>query len=128
MIKHMREPILPLEIMGSLKAEDSGSVVVHMGVVRPTSEGRKVVSMEYSADEHKMIEELSEIDREIRRRWGVEDVALCRRTGKLNLGEVILVAAVSAPHREEGFRACEFAVERMKKMFSITKRELFEFS
>lgn len=128
MIRHMREPILPMEIMGSLKAEDSGSIVVHVGVVRPTSDGRKVVSIEYSADEQKMLEELSAIDREMRMRWGVEDVALCRRTGKLNSGEVILVAAVSAPHREAGFRACEFAVEKMKKMSSVRKRELFESS
>jgi molybdopterin synthase catalytic subunit len=54
----------------------------------------------------------------------MQDIALCRRIGKLNLGDAILVAAVAAPHRREAFEACMEAVERMRNMVSVKKKEI----
>jgi len=55
-----------------------------------------------------------------------EMVALCRRMGRLKPGEVILVAAVSAAHRREALEACQHAVERLRAMRSVSKREVWE--
>lgn len=126
MIRITGEPILPAQVLSKLKTENSGSVVLHVGIVRPSSEGRRVVSIEYQGDVKQVERELFELARGIQARWEVEDVALCRRLGQLGLGEVILVATISAPHRKEAFQACQQAVEGMRNMKSIMKKELLE--
>ncbi|MGQ9573516.1 MAG: molybdenum cofactor biosynthesis protein MoaE [Dehalococcoidia bacterium] len=120
------EPLSPGQILEALRTDASGSVVIHVGIVRPFSEGRTVASIEYQADVAAAEEELSRIAADIAARWQVQDVALCRRTGRLKLGEVILVAAVSAAHRREAFEACQYAVEHLKAMKSIAKREIWK--
>ena len=112
------------QVLGSLNASNSGSVVTHVGVVRPASEGKKVASIEYLINGKEAERELGDIASEIRTQWEIEDIALCRRAGRLNFGEIILVAAVSAPRHKAAFEACQGAVERMKKMRSVTKREV----
>ncbi len=114
------------EVVSGLKASNSGSVVTHAGVVRPASEGKKVVSIEYLIKEEEAERELGDIASEIRKQWAIEDIALCRRAGRLNFGEVILAVAVSAPRHKAAFEAFQGAVERMKSMKSVTKREVLE--
>ena len=126
MIGLTKEAISPELVLDSLKTGKSGSVVLHVGIVRPSSEGKKVISIEYQANSDEAEAELSQIANEIRAALEIEDIALCRRLGKLDLGGVILVAAVSAPHRKEAFDACQHAVEQMRNMASIKKREIFE--
>jgi len=113
------------QVLSGLKASNSGSVVTHVGVVRPASEGKKVASIEYLINGKEAERELGDIASEIRSRWEIEDIALCRRAGCLNFGEVILMVAVSAPRHKAAFEACQGAVERMKNMRSVTKREVF---
>jgi molybdopterin synthase catalytic subunit len=120
------KPLLPQGILDSLQTDESGSVVLHIGVVRPSSEGRRVLSVEYQADRSEGEQELSLITTEAQAGWEIQDIALCRRVGKLNLGEVILVAAVAAPHHEQAFEACKQAVERTRTMASVKKREILE--
>ena len=126
MIKITDKPLLPQEILDSLQTDESGSVVLHIGVVRPSSEGRRVASIEYQADRSDGEQELSLITAEVQAGWEIQDIALCQRVGTLNLGEVILVAAVAAPHHEQAFEACKQAVERTRTMASVKKREIVE--
>ena len=126
MVKITDKPLLPQEILDSLQTNESGSVVLHIGIVRPSSEGRRVLSVEYQADRSEGEQELSLITAEARAGWEIQDIALCRRVGKLNLGEVILVAAVAAPHHEQAFEACKQVVERTRTMASVKKREILE--
>ena len=125
MIQISAEPVSPQQVLANLKTSNAGSVVIHVGVVRPFSEGKKVISIEYQADRQMAERELSSLTSEIQGKWEIDDLALCRRTGRLNFGEVILVAAVAAHRHKAAFQACQFAVEQMKHMTSITKRELF---
>jgi molybdopterin synthase catalytic subunit len=120
------EPLSPGQILEALRTDASGSVVIHVGIVRPFSEGRTVASIEYQADVGAAEQELSRIAADIAARWQIQDVALCRREGRLKLGEVILVAAVSAAHRREAFEACQYAVERLRAMKSVAKREVWQ--
>jgi len=126
MIQVINRAIAPQEVLDSLKSDASGSVVMHIGVVRPSSGGEKVTSIEYRVVEDEAERELSQITSAIRNKWEIQDIALCRRTGMLPLGEIILVAAVSAPHRKEAFEACQYAVERLRGMTSVKKREIYE--
>ena len=102
------EPLSPSEVLEGLKTDASGSVVMHSGIVRASSEGKGVACIEYEADVCAAEEDLSRIVSDIAARWQVQDVALCRRMGRLKPGEVILVAAVSAAHRREAFGACPY--------------------
>ncbi len=120
------KPVSPQQVVTHLKNANSGSLVMHVGVVRPFSEGKKVVAIEYQINKLEAERELSGLASEIQNKWEIEDIALCRRSGQLSWGEVILMAAVSAPRHKAAFAACQWAVEKMKAMASVTKRELLE--
>ena len=126
MVKVTEALVSPEFLLDTLKTDSSGSIVTHLGIVRPDSNGRKVVSIEYEADIDASERELSNIAKEILTKWEIQDIALYRRVGKLNLGDVILIAAVGAPHRKEAFEACDYAVECMRSMKSVRKKEIFE--
>jgi molybdopterin synthase catalytic subunit len=126
MIKVSEKYASPELLLESLKIDSSGSIVMHLGIVRPHSNGRRVVSIEYEMDKRAAEKELSNIAKEIMTKWKIQDIALYRRKGRLNIGDVILMAAIAAPHRREAFEACEYAVECMRRMKSIKKKEIFE--
>jgi molybdopterin synthase catalytic subunit len=126
MVKVTEKFVPPQLLLDSLKTDSSGSIVMHLGIVRPDSNGRRVVSIEYEADINAAERELSHIVNEILTKWTIQDIVLCRRRGRLDLGDVILMVAVAAPHRKEAFEACEYAVERMRNMDSVKKKEILE--
>ena len=126
MVKVTEAFVSPKLLLDSLKTDSSGSIVTHLGIVRPDSNGRKVISIEYGADINTSERELSNIANDILTKWKIQDIVLYRRVGKLNLGDVILIAAVAAPHRKEAFEACDHAVEQMRNMTSIRKKEIVE--
>jgi molybdopterin synthase catalytic subunit len=126
MTKVTEEFVSPQLLLDSLKTDSSGSIVMHLGIVRPDSNGRKVVSIEYEVDIDAAERELSHIANEILTKWKIQDIALCRRRGRLDLGGVILMVAIAAPHRKEAFEACEYAVECMRNMDSVKKKEILE--
>jgi len=126
MVKVTEKLVSPEFLLDSLKTDSSGSIVTHLGIVRPDSNGRKVVSIEYEADINASEIELSRIANEILAKWKIQDIALCRRIGRLDLGESILMVAIASPHRKEAFEACAYAVECMRSMKSVRKKEIFE--
>ena len=126
MVKVTQTLVSPQLLFDSLRTDSSGSVVTHLGIVRPNSNGRKVVSIEYEADINASERELSNIANEILTKWEIQDIALCRRIGRLDLGDLILMVAVASPHRKEAFEACEYAVECMRSMKSVRKKEILE--
>ncbi len=126
MIKVTETSVSPQVLLDSLRTDSSGSIVTHLGVVRPDSNGRRVISIEYEADINASERELSDIAEEILGKWKIQDIALCRRIGRLDLGDTILMVAIASPHRKEAFEACEYAVECMRSMKSVRKKEILE--
>jgi len=126
MIKITKETLLLQQMLDSLKTDTSGSIVTHTAIIRPSSEGKKVTSIEYEANKAEADKELQKIASEIQAKLEIQDISLCRRLGKLEVGDAILIAAVAAPHRKEAFKACADAVERMRGMTSVSKREIYE--
>jgi molybdopterin synthase catalytic subunit len=126
MIQVTENEISPPGVLAGMKVSGSGSVVLHVGVVRPFSEGKRVTSIEYLVERKEGEKELSDIASGIKGQWEIEDIALFRRAGRLSFGEVILLVAVSAPRHKAAFQACQWAVEKMKGMASVRKREVFE--
>ena len=126
MVKVTEKLVSPQLLLDSLRTDSSGSIVMHLGIVRPDSEGRRVISIEYESDINAAERELLHITNEIQAKCKIQDIVLYRRVGKLNLGDVILIAAVGAPHRKGAFEACDYAVECMRNMKSVRKKEILE--
>jgi molybdopterin synthase catalytic subunit len=118
------EPIDPSKVYALIRKECSGSVAFHFAVVRSGTEDKTTSSIEYCADGD-VNEELRTICQEIRDKWEVEDVLIIRRLGRLNVGDIISLVAVSCPHRQAAFDSCRYGVDRLKKMSTITKKETF---
>jgi molybdopterin synthase catalytic subunit len=126
MVKVTEALVSPQLLLNSLKTDSSGSIVMHLGIVRPDSNGQKVISIEYEADINASERELLRIPNEILTKWEIQDIALCRRIGRLDLGDLILIVAVASPHRKEAFEACEYAVECMRSMKSVKRKEILK--
>jgi molybdopterin synthase catalytic subunit len=118
------EPIEPSRVYELIRKAIAGSVVLHFGIVRESTGNKRVKSMEFVASGD-VEEELRTISEDIRKRWNIEDVLIMRRLGRLNIGDVIALVAVSSPHRGEAFDACREGVDRLKKMSTIVENETF---
>ena len=68
---------------------------------------------------------MAEIAQEISDKWGLDRVAMVHRVGKLEIGEVSVAVAVASPHRKDGFEACQYAMDRLKQIVPIWKREVW---
>ena len=121
----VRDQTLDAVRVAGLVADDpAGATVTFTGVVRNHDHGRAVTGIEYvghpSADAV-----LAEIAAEFAGREGVHAVAVEHRIGTLAVGDLALVAAVSASHRAQAFSTCSELVDRVKEKLPIWKRQLF---
>jgi molybdopterin synthase catalytic subunit len=102
-----------------------GGVVVFTGTVRDHAEGRDGVDhLTYEAYAEPAEVRMTELAADIRRRWpDTGRVALLHRVGRLELSEVAVIVAVSAPHRGEAFEACRYGIDTLKATVPIWKHE-----
>jgi molybdopterin synthase catalytic subunit len=120
------EPLDPNELLGAVRKDESGAVVLFHGVARNNSEGRRVIALEYDAYPSLAEKKLHEVAGEVRCRWPVTAIAVLHRTGRLAIGETSLLVAVSSAHRQEAFEACHYAVDRIKQIVPVWKKEIWE--
>lgn len=104
----------------------AGAVVTFEGVVRDNARGQPVTRLEYEAYPAAAEKMLARIGDEIRERWPVTGVAIEHRTGLLQVGEASVVIAISSAHREAAFAASAYAIERIKEIVPIWKKEFYE--
>ena len=125
MIKITEVPISPESVVNEVKARSSGCVVTYVGLIRDHSRGKQVQSVTYEDASGKAEKKLREIADEIKRKWPVDNVAIYHRVGRLNVGDINLVVAIAAPHRREGFAACQFAIDQFKQELPTSKKETY---
>jgi molybdopterin synthase catalytic subunit len=125
-IKVVDQPIHPEEIVNQAKSQDSGCVVTYVGLIRDNSHGKAVLSVEYRDNLGKAEGRMKELAAEIQQKFKVNNLAMCHRTGKLNVGDINLVFAFACGHRQEGFAACEYAINRFKKTLPTQKIETYQ--
>jgi molybdopterin synthase catalytic subunit len=103
-----------------------GAVATFAGTVRDHSEaGPGVTHLEYEAWEGEAVSSMAEVVAEARAKWPeLGRLAVLHRTGRLDLGETAVVAAASAPHREEAFQAARYLIDETKSRAPIWKKEL----
>lgn len=126
MFKITTEVITGTEVREAVEGPDAGAVVVFLGTVRNNTDGRPVTCLEYEAYPPMAEKKMAEIAQEIAGKWGdTLRVAMVHRTGKLEIGEVSVAVAVASPHRKDGFEACQYAMNRLKQIVPIWKREVW---
>ncbi len=103
-----------------------GAVVTFLGLVRRQNMGRNVRYLEYEAYEPLALKAFQRIAGEIGERWPEAHLALHHRTGRLDIGEASVAIAARSPHRQDAYAACRYAIERVKQIAPIWKREFFE--
>ncbi len=113
-------------ILKSVEDEEAGCVVTFIGCVRDQTAGRRVRALEYEAYKEMAERKMAEIGAEIAQRWRLDKIAIVHRTGHLEIGETSVVIAVAAPHRAEAFDACRYAIDRIKEIVPIWKKEIYE--
>ena len=104
----------------------NGSVITFLGTTRLFNEGRKVLYLEYETYPEMAVKELEKVRQEILERWGISDVAIGHRLGRLEIEDISMIVAVASPHRKEGFQAAAYVVDRVKESVPIWKKEYFE--
>jgi molybdopterin synthase catalytic subunit len=119
------KPISPETVVNRIKTSSSGCVAVYVGLIRNSSRGKQVTSVEYTDPKRTAKAALEKIAGEIRRRWQLEGIAICHRIGKLEVNDINFVAAIAAAHRQEGFAACQYAVDRFKEILPTRKKESY---
>ncbi len=101
----------------------SGGIDLFVGTVRNHSNGVTIDRLEYTAYVPMAEREMAKIENEIRSRWPVQNVVLLHRIGRLWIGDIAVVTAVSSAHRREAFEACRFAIDAVKQSVPIWKKE-----
>jgi molybdopterin synthase catalytic subunit len=123
MIRLTTEPIEYKALTEAVRRPHCGGVVTFLGTVRDLTDGRVTVALDYEAYPGMAEKKMAEIAEDVRRRWPVGDVALVHRVGRLEVGEISVAVAVSCPHRAEAFEACRHAIDRLKELVPIWKKE-----
>jgi len=119
----------PLDIHHCIEAvqtPESGGIDVFIGTVRSATKNKVVVQLEFEAYESMALKELNKIALYARDNWPLHKIIVHHRTGILNVGEVAVVIAVSAAHRDAAFDACRYIIDTLKQTVPIWKKEVFE--
>lgn len=121
------EPISLDEVSAMVTDPAYGAVTIFQGIVRNRTGARAVDHLEYEAYPEMAEEVMAQVAQEVHDRWPeIGKVAIVHRIGRLGVGEVALVAAVSAPHREPTYEALQFVVNKVKESVPIWKKEVWE--
>lgn len=101
----------------------AGGITTFLGVVRDNAHDKQVKFLEYEAYPELAERMLAQIGAEVQERWSDARIAIAHRTGRLRIGEASVIIAASAPHRAEAFAACRYAIERLKVILPVWKKE-----
>jgi molybdopterin synthase catalytic subunit len=103
-----------------------GAIATFVGTVRDHNRGQRVTHLEYESYEPLAVKALTTIRDEAAAEWPSVRLAIRHRVGRLEPGEASVAIVAASPHRAEAFEACRYAIERIKQVVPIWKRESFE--
>jgi len=126
MIEITDKPISPELVVKQVKTDSSGCAVTYIGLIREYSRGKPVLWVEYKDIGGTAENRLQEIASEVRQKWQLNNIAICHRVGRLNVGDINIVIAIASAHREEGFAACQYAIDRFKQFMPTQKKETYK--
>ncbi len=119
-------PIDVAKVIAAVSDPGAGAIATFIGTTRDNNEGRDVTTLEYEAYPEMAVEEMRRIGEVARERWPIVAIAIAHRIGVVPIGDASVVIAVSSPHRAASFEACRFAIDRLKEVVPIWKKEHFD--
>lgn len=125
MFEIVQKPIEPDVLRNKLKDPAAGALVVFEGMVRNNHQGQDVLRLEYQAFGPMAVKEGEKILMEATDNFGLLGAFCQHRVGVLEIGEVAVWIGVITGHRQEGFEACRFIIDEIKKSVPIWKKEYF---
>lgn len=126
MFEIVHQPIDAAAVTARVASAAAGAVCTFIGTTRDHNDGRRVLRLEYEAYPEMAIAEMRKIGETAQQRWPIDKIAITHRIGVVPIGEASVVIAVSAGHRKAAFEACHFAIDRLKEVVPIWKKEHFE--
>ena len=120
------DPLDPAPLVAAVRRDESGAVTLFYGVVRNENVGRNVRYLEYDVYPEMAIKKMREVAEEVRAKYPITGIGVLHRVGRLEIGETSLLVAVSSAHRAAAFEACHFAVDRIKQIVPIWKKEVWD--
>jgi molybdopterin synthase catalytic subunit len=120
-----REQIDSDRIVAQAKSGEDGAVVVFDGIVRNHSRGRRTLHLDYEAYEEMAVKQMRELGRQARERFGVRQVTMIHRLGRLEIGETSVLIVVASAHRSAAFEANRWLIDTLKQSVPIWKKETF---
>jgi molybdopterin synthase catalytic subunit len=126
MLVEITDGVIPAaEIVAGIKAGSDGAVCVFDGIVRDNTRGRKTLYLDYEAYREMALEQMRALAGEAVVKFGVRDVTLVHRLGRLGVGETSVLVVVASAHRGAAFDACRWLSDTLKKTVPIWKKEYF---
>ncbi|MED3646584.1 molybdenum cofactor biosynthesis protein MoaE [Halalkalibacterium halodurans] len=122
----MEQPIVIQQVIDQVVHPHAGAINTFIGTVRELTKGKRTLYLQYEAYPSMAEKKLVQIGQEIQERWPEARVAITHRIGRLEITDVAVVIAVSTPHRADSYEASRYAIERIKEIVPIWKKEHWE--
>jgi molybdopterin synthase catalytic subunit/molybdopterin converting factor small subunit len=120
-----REHIDAEKLIAAAKSGEDGAVVVFDGIVRNHTRGRRTLHLDYEAYEEMALKQMRELGLKARERFGVRQVTMLHRLGRLEIGKTSVLIVVASAHRSAAFEACRWLIDTLKQTVPIWKKETF---
>ena len=120
-----RAVIPSAQVLDEIKSGADGAVCVFDGIVRDNTRARKTLFLDYEAYEEMALAQMRKLAAEATAKFGVRDVTLLHRLGRLEVGETSVLVMVASAHRGAAFDACRWLIDTLKKTVPIWKKEHF---
>ena len=125
-IKNLNTPLNTQSCHDAVEDPAAGGIVVFVGLVRNQTKSRQVVRLAFESYVPMALKEMDKIADSLYEKWGILHVCIHHRIGVLDIGDIPVVIAVSTPHRQAAFEACQYAIDTLKETVPIWKKEIFE--
>lgn len=125
-VEIVREPLNVGALEREIRAGEDGAVCTFDGIVRDNTRGRRTLWLDYEAFEEMALKQMQTLAAEAVKKFGIRDVTLVHRLGRLTVGETSVLVVVASAHRSAAFDACRWLIDTLKKQVPIWKKEQFE--
>lgn len=125
-IKITSETLIIQDCYNFVQDNSCGGIALFVGTVRNITKNKKVNLLDFSAYKPMALKEMQKIANKALQKFDISKIAIHHAIGKLKIGEIPVIIAVSSAHRQAAFDACEFAIDTLKQTVPIWKKEYFD--
>ncbi len=113
------------KLIEMFRCEGCGSIVSYFGFVRSEVDEKRVKVMVCESTSYTQTL-LEKIEGDIRELYPVKDVLLYHSIGKLKVGDLVAAVLVCTVHRKEGFEACKYGIDEIKRREPVKRMDIYE--